>query len=264
MTETGSISASTRTPTVDNASVKSPSSPKWMTVALLGAFVAGGILIALGALHVFAPTIGSPGSIVSMSGGGTLILGAITIIISYAIKNHCKNKKHVEKSPPNLAQPETTDKPGSPPPLKVDIKTSPPNDPSQTADPNTTTTTHIPTTNPPPSTLSSVPSEIPKVETKEEEPKEPPTITQITVFYDKVDNHPLFIRGSEAGLNWSSGIALTYIQKQPQGKIDNWVWESTTSFTNAAFKILLDDKAWETGDNHQIKCGDKIEVYPKF
>lgn len=82
--------------------------------------------------------------------------------------------------------------------------------------------------------------------------------TRITVKYDVGFNNHLFIRGKGAGLSWEKGIPLKNV------KADEWVWESDAPFNQGEFKILINDKHYETGENHQLPHGASITYTPHF
>jgi hypothetical protein len=83
--------------------------------------------------------------------------------------------------------------------------------------------------------------------------------TRITVKYDVgFDNH-LFIRGQGgAHLNWDHGVMLK------NTGADEWVWETDLNFDNVEFKMLINDRQYEMGSNHGIKCGESLEYTPDF
>lgn len=83
--------------------------------------------------------------------------------------------------------------------------------------------------------------------------------TKITVKYDVgFDNH-LFIRGQGgAHLNWDHGVVLKNIGT------DEWIFETDLNFDNIEFKMLINDRQYEMGSNHRIKCGESLEYTPNF
>jgi len=83
-------------------------------------------------------------------------------------------------------------------------------------------------------------------------------ITRIVINYDVGFSNALYIRGRGANLSWEKGVVLKNI------KPDEWVWETRTSFTTCEFKILLNDKEFEIGDNHLLSYGTTIQYTPKF
>ncbi len=69
----------------------------------------------------------------------------------------------------------------------------------------------------------------------------------------------LFIRGEGGpGLKWDAGLRMTYMGED--------VWEiGLKGITKSAlYKVVLDDKEWESGDNHTIMGGKTAEHQPRF
>lgn len=82
--------------------------------------------------------------------------------------------------------------------------------------------------------------------------------TRIIIKYDVGFNNSLTLRGKGANLSWEKGIPLKNI------KADEWVWETDTPFTSCEFKVLINDKHYEVGNNHTLICGARIQYTPKF
>ena len=82
--------------------------------------------------------------------------------------------------------------------------------------------------------------------------------TRVVIKYDVGFNNHLTIRGKGANLNWDKGLPLKNIKR------DEWVWETDIPFTQCEFKILLNDAAYETGENHRLKAGSSITYTPHF
>lgn len=82
--------------------------------------------------------------------------------------------------------------------------------------------------------------------------------TRITIKYDVGFGNSLSLRGKGANLNWERGVSLKNV------KPDEWVWETEASFTTCEFKVLINDRHYETGNNHTLKCGDSIQYTPRF
>lgn len=82
--------------------------------------------------------------------------------------------------------------------------------------------------------------------------------TRITVKYDVGFGNTLCIRGHGANLSWDKGIPMKNV------KNDEWVWETDLPFTTAEFKILINDKNYETGRNHLLHCGTMVQYSPRF
>ncbi len=71
--------------------------------------------------------------------------------------------------------------------------------------------------------------------------------------------HNLFIRGEGiSGLSWDKGVAMKNV------KADEWEWITDKSFSNAKFKIVLDDRQFERGENHPVECGKQVVLSPQF
>jgi hypothetical protein len=84
------------------------------------------------------------------------------------------------------------------------------------------------------------------------------TKTRITIKYDVGFNNSLYIRGKGANLSWDRGIPLKNV------KHDEWVWETDAAFPNGEFKVLINDRTYETGNNHPLNCGATIQYSPHF
>lgn len=82
--------------------------------------------------------------------------------------------------------------------------------------------------------------------------------TRITIKYDVGFNNHMFIRGEGANLSWDKGTPLKNV------KADEWVWETTQSFVNVHFKVLINDKVYEAGDNHHANYGSSLCYTPRF
>lgn len=82
--------------------------------------------------------------------------------------------------------------------------------------------------------------------------------TRISIKYDVGFNNTLYIRGNGGNLSWNKGLPLKNI------KADEWVWETNLGFPSAEFKVLINDRQYEIGDNHKITGGAEIQYTPKF
>lgn len=87
--------------------------------------------------------------------------------------------------------------------------------------------------------------------------KKGPT-TRVTIKYDVGFPNSIYIRGKGANLNWNKGIPLKNV------KHDEWIWETDVPFTSCEFKVLINDKHYENGENHHLNCGATIQYTPKF
>jgi hypothetical protein len=82
--------------------------------------------------------------------------------------------------------------------------------------------------------------------------------SQIRINYDVGYANILYLRGQGAGLSWNKGLKLTNV------KADEWIWESSEPFTSCEFKVLINDKEYEQGDNHTLTCGASMQYTPHF
>jgi hypothetical protein len=84
-------------------------------------------------------------------------------------------------------------------------------------------------------------------------------VTRVVVKFDCGFANSLFLRGEGiASLSWEKGLPLKNI------KSDEWVWETDRPFAKAQFKVLINDKAYEVGENHSLKHGETLTCTPKF
>jgi hypothetical protein len=82
--------------------------------------------------------------------------------------------------------------------------------------------------------------------------------TRIIVKYDAGFPNQLFIRGEGAGLSWDKGILLKNVSA------NEWVWETDSTFKHCEFKVLINDRTYENGENHQPKAGNALSYTPQF
>ncbi len=82
--------------------------------------------------------------------------------------------------------------------------------------------------------------------------------TRVTIRYNVGFSNNLFIRGKGPGLSWDHGTMLKNVGP------DEWVWETDTPFDDAEFKVLINDKQYEAGDNHHVHNGSWVQISPKF
>lgn len=88
--------------------------------------------------------------------------------------------------------------------------------------------------------------------------KRRPSTTRLVIKYDVGFGNQLYIRGKGANLSWDKGHLLK------NSKNDEWIWETDQPFTACEFKILINDKDYENGENHPLSCGSSIQFTPKF
>lgn len=80
----------------------------------------------------------------------------------------------------------------------------------------------------------------------------------VRVKYDcGLPNH-LAIRGEGAGLSWDKGSVLKNQDR------DVWSFEIISKEPEVEFKVLLNDQVFEIGNNHVVKMGEDIEIFPRF
>ena len=80
----------------------------------------------------------------------------------------------------------------------------------------------------------------------------------IRVRFDVGFSNSLYIRGEGPGLSWMQGVILKNVGP------DEWVWETSEPFSSCEFKILINDKQYETGENHFLPLGATVQYTPRF
>lgn len=80
----------------------------------------------------------------------------------------------------------------------------------------------------------------------------------IRVKYDVGFSNNLYIRGQGPGLSWMQGVPLKNVGP------DEWIWETTESFDSCEFKVLINDKQYEAGENHLLPQGATVQYTPHF
>jgi hypothetical protein len=83
--------------------------------------------------------------------------------------------------------------------------------------------------------------------------------TCITAHIDCGFSNNLFLRGEGvSSLSWEKGVQMKNVGPS------EWVWESDRPFSIMRFKVLINDKCYEQGDNHSVAFGKHIDITPKF
>ena len=83
--------------------------------------------------------------------------------------------------------------------------------------------------------------------------------TKIIVHYDTGFGNSLTIRGSEAPLNWDSGLKCENVND------NTWQFVIERPLPQSLeFKVLLNDTTWESGNNHVVQNGGTVEIWPNF
>ena len=89
--------------------------------------------------------------------------------------------------------------------------------------------------------------------------KETKTKTKIIARFDCGFPNSLFIRGEGIStLSWEKGLAMKNISP------NEWMWESDRPCSTVQFKVLVNDAAYEQGENHTVAFGQALEFCPKF
>jgi hypothetical protein len=82
--------------------------------------------------------------------------------------------------------------------------------------------------------------------------------TRVVVKCDVGFGNAVYIRGKGASLTWDRGVMLHNI------KPDEWIWETDIPFSACEFKVLINDKQYELGENHPLTQGSNLQYVPKF
>ncbi len=93
-------------------------------------------------------------------------------------------------------------------------------------------------------------------------PKQKPaktTKTRIIAHIDCGFTNNLYIRGEGiSSLSWDKGVLMKNIGP------NEWVWECERPFSTMQFKVLINDKWYEQGNNHSIAFGQEMKFTPQF
>lgn len=82
--------------------------------------------------------------------------------------------------------------------------------------------------------------------------------TRIIVKHNIGFNNTLYLRGNGMNLNWNKGVPLKNV------KADEWMWETDLPFSAFEFKVLINDRQYETGDNHRMTARGTMQYTPRF
>ena len=82
--------------------------------------------------------------------------------------------------------------------------------------------------------------------------------TRLRVKFDCGFPNNLTIRGKGGNLSWERGLPLKNV------KPNEWIWETSDTFTTLEFKLLINDRTYERGENHVLKNGDDMLYSPIF
>ena len=85
-----------------------------------------------------------------------------------------------------------------------------------------------------------------------------PVVTTISAHIDVGFGNALFIRGDGAGLNWHKGLPLQCVAD------DRWLITLGESARPIAFKFLINDEVWCTGEDFTVAPGSSVTLVPTF
>jgi hypothetical protein len=82
--------------------------------------------------------------------------------------------------------------------------------------------------------------------------------TSVTVRSDVGFGNLLYIRGDGPGLSWDQGVPMECASS------DTWTWSSTAATRPFAYKVLINDERWSSGDDFVASVGTENSVTPAF
>lgn len=85
-----------------------------------------------------------------------------------------------------------------------------------------------------------------------------PPATVIAVNVDVGFGNSLFVRGEGPGLSWDKGEPAECVAD------DLWQFEVRNARGPVAFKVLVNDTVWSTGENYTASPGAKLTLTPSF
>jgi hypothetical protein len=83
-------------------------------------------------------------------------------------------------------------------------------------------------------------------------------LTVVEAQAEVSSGNSLYIRGQGQGLSWHKGQPL---KRSFAGK---WIWTSSKVKGKLFFRLLLNDRIWDRGDDVLMEAGKMIEVAPVF
>ncbi len=83
-------------------------------------------------------------------------------------------------------------------------------------------------------------------------------LTRIEVHCNAGFPNNLYVRGEGVDLNWDRGLPLKNVSDEL------WIWETELPFDSCEFKILLNDRQFEVGENHTLRYGETVHCNPLF
>ena len=82
--------------------------------------------------------------------------------------------------------------------------------------------------------------------------------TTVTVRTDVGFGNLLYIRGDGPGLSWDQGVPMECASS------DTWTWTSKAVNRPFAYKVLINDERWSSGDDLVASVGTETSVAPAF
>jgi predicted alpha/beta superfamily hydrolase len=84
-----------------------------------------------------------------------------------------------------------------------------------------------------------------------------PAGTALVRVHYPAGTHKVTVRGSAAGLDWTTGLATS-------ASGDTFTIALTGVTTKVEWKPLLDDTTWAIGPNYHVASGESVDVWPHF
>lgn len=87
--------------------------------------------------------------------------------------------------------------------------------------------------------------------------KKPAPLTTIVAQTDVGFGNSIYIRGEGGGLSWETGTLMDWVDGA-------WTWSTTAATAGIAFKFILNDEAWATGEDLSVAAGGISTSSPTF
>jgi len=88
--------------------------------------------------------------------------------------------------------------------------------------------------------------------------EQPAAVIKIRAQIDIGFGNELFIRGNSAGLSWDKGIQMNCVNN------DMWTFTLVGVTAPVAFKFLVNDLTWSTGEDYVVSPGIDLVLQPTF
>ncbi|HEX9784207.1 MAG TPA: hypothetical protein VGA56_15935 [Opitutaceae bacterium] len=82
--------------------------------------------------------------------------------------------------------------------------------------------------------------------------------TSVVARLDVGFGNELFIRGEGPGLSWDKGVLMECESS------DMWTWTSSAVTRPFAYKVLINDEQWPSGDDFVAEAGVENTISPVF